>query len=824
MWIDRVKDMIYDHGSLLRVYADDRWGLSYVIDAFESDNRSIFVVELDEQDSSNSIRQGNRLSDAMYQGTGTRLFGLGVPVTYGLSLISKNRDYLSPCIFFIINAQFGNQLCEGLQALAGNGISVVEVYPESGEKHSDRADFDTVLSSEELRVRVHEAVDMFSTHLSENVISELVNETDGAYATLLGAVNRALSLPPPPRPTFGLTDELGTGSTYSPAILDYLVREKRWMVAFELAIRSSQFDTATAIIGPAGEAYFEAGLFTNFWDLIRQLPERVFDADMPAYWLLSAAITVNRQDEVKEFLAASLSQRPMPNLRALLACSYTSATSLDEAQRAFSVEKSVMTVRAMSHCLTSFGRPHEALKVALDNLSIVEPYATPRELANYSYTISRILLFLGRYSTALEWANWGLRIYEESRLKEELLKLSLLSAKAYYALLLGDPKVSRIALSSVSLDHDLAGIPSMDAVFSTAADLALVSGKYETALELYSVNHRESPREQLGYTVVDIVGALIMCGLLDDAVKVANECHSIANGTHERNAALARLAMGIANAHAGVGGAKDQLASAIRYFSNANDSVAIGRAAIQLAQIHWKANNRNKALQVLLDVREHIHDLGQTGWILLGLPTNESKILWEEFQGGGSHLRLSLLGDRTASYAGTETPLSLRNAEILALLAAESRGVTGEQLAIDLYGEIGSIGTLKSAISKLRQVVPISSRPYALDAHFEADHVVVQRLVRDGRIAEAIEAYGGPLLPESEAPGIERLREILSESVRQAVLATEDRAILHQYCTKFPDDLDVIERLHSELEPEDPRYAGVSAMLDRVRNEWGLNV
>jgi tetratricopeptide (TPR) repeat protein len=363
----------------------------------------------------------------------------------------------------------------------------------------------------------------------------------------------------------------------------------------------------------------------------------------------------------------------------------------------------------------------------------------------------------------------------------------------------------------------------MDAVFSTAADLSMISGEYEAALDLYSLNYQQSPREQIGYTVVDLVGAMIMCDMKDKATSVASECHNLARATHERNFGLSRLALGIASAHSDAAGAKDQLKTSIKYFSATNDSVSIGRAAINLAQLHWRLGEKDKAIQVLLDVREHITDLGKSGWRLLGLPTNEVDVLYEKFQSGQSQLILTLLGEQKAIYGGREFELSLRNAEVLAVLASSSSGVSGEQLAIELYGDGGNIKTLKSTVSKLRQLVPISSRPYALDAQYEADHVVIQRLISEGRTREALQLYGGPLLPDSEAPGIERLRDLINESIRQAVLASGDRTLLLQYFQKCPDDLIVLEMLHEQLALDDPQYPAVSAALAQIREDWEVS-
>lgn len=820
MWLSRVQELIFEVGPHVVVQADDRWGLPYVLASMRASGHNVLHIDLDSADTENPIALGNRLSDAVFSATGVRLFGLGMPFSYGLSILESNREYLSPAVTVLRHPEYGKHLRQGVVALASARFRILELYSDdvTPEEPSN-----VTLTGLDFAVRAEEAADMFAGHLNDEDLERLLQDTDGAYSDLLTAGNRYMSLPPPTKPSIGLYDTQVDVSGNSPAVIDYLVRDRRWIEAFELALGSARYDKAVSIINHAGEAYFEAGLFTQFWQQLRAFPDDVFADDMPAYWLLSAAIAVDKREEVRELLSRQLGIRPMPNLRALMACSGSTVGSLKEAEAAFEHEKTPMTVRALSYCLASSGRPNEALRVALDHLPDIEQFATPRELASYSNTIGRILLFLGRYAAALEWVNWGLKIYEEARLKEELLRLALLSAKAYYALLLGKRDIARGAMASVSLDVTLAGIPSLDAIFSTAGDIALVNQEYERALELYSVNARESGREQIGYYAVDQVCAMIMCEMVDEALATAKECHVLATGTPERNAAFTRLALGIANSYKGVHEAEDQLLSSMKYFRNSNDSVSLSRAALHLAQ-HYRARGQaDRAAQVLLDSREHIRDLGESGWLLLGLPTAKTRELWDEFHSNSDIHRFKFLGRRVHSVGGNSEPLSLRNAEILALLSSQRNGVTGEQLLYDLYGEDGSIGTVKASISKLRQLVPIASRPYRIDARLEADHVVIQRLLEQGRTAEALELYHGPLLPLSDAPGIVRLREILAESLRQSVLASGDRSLMLRYLDLVSDDLEVVESLMATLAPDDPHFSSVAARHLHLRREWGLD-
>lgn len=135
--------------------------------------------------------------------------------------------------------------------------------------------------------------------------------------------------------------------------------------------------------------------------------------------------------------------------------------------------------------------------------------------------------------------------------------------------------------------------------------------------------------------------------------------------------------------------------------------------------------------------------------------------------------RVEVLGTRRPALAG-HGPLTGRHAEILVLLAAHPQGLTGGALAELLAeGRLDDV-TVRAEMSRLRRVLgpdAIGSRPYRLAPGIvETDAARVAALV-DTDVAAAVEAYPGPLLPGSDAPGVVDLREELHARVRAAALA-----------------------------------------------------
>ncbi|OLT53231.1 GAF domain-containing protein [Cellulosimicrobium sp. CUA-896] len=140
---------------------------------------------------------------------------------------------------------------------------------------------------------------------------------------------------------------------------------------------------------------------------------------------------------------------------------------------------------------------------------------------------------------------------------------------------------------------------------------------------------------------------------------------------------------------------------------------------------------------------------------------------------------LRLLGTPAVVLPDGARRLSLRHAEILALLAEHPRGLSADELAVLLHpGDLSAV-TVRAEVSRLRRVAGtllVGSRPYRLARPVATDVGVVRERLARGDVAGAVAAYGGPLLVRSSAPGIERLRAELAAELRAAVHASDDAA------------------------------------------------
>jgi GAF domain-containing protein len=157
------------------------------------------------------------------------------------------------------------------------------------------------------------------------------------------------------------------------------------------------------------------------------------------------------------------------------------------------------------------------------------------------------------------------------------------------------------------------------------------------------------------------------------------------------------------------------------------------------------------------------------------LEKGDAVVLWKVDHGRATasrpKLRILALGRRRAALEqiGGTVELSPRHSEILTLLALHHpEGLTGEELAFEIYGANVRAVTIRAEMSRLRRLLGclLLANPYRLLADVDADFVDVERLIGAGDLTAAARAYRGPLLARSTVPGIVRARERLERALR----------------------------------------------------------
>ncbi|MEU6990178.1 GAF domain-containing protein [Streptomyces sp. NPDC046465] len=182
--------------------------------------------------------------------------------------------------------------------------------------------------------------------------------------------------------------------------------------------------------------------------------------------------------------------------------------------------------------------------------------------------------------------------------------------------------------------------------------------------------------------------------------------------------------------------------------------------------------------------------------------------------GTGETVELTVLGRDEALLVagGRKVRLSRRHSEIVVLLARHPEGLTGDELLCALY-EDESVPpvTLRAELARLRRVLGgelLRSRPYRLAVPVECDIDIVERRLGAGAVTAAAAAYAGPLLPQSQAPALVRLRRRVADQLRSALVDRNDPDLLAGW-TRAPwgeDDL-VVWRALASLRPTAPVLA-----------------
>jgi hypothetical protein len=191
-------------------------------------------------------------------------------------------------------------------------------------------------------------------------------------------------------------------------------------------------------------------------------------------------------------------------------------------------------------------------------------------------------------------------------------------------------------------------------------------------------------------------------------------------------------------------------------------------------------------------------------------------------------LELRVLGDEPPEVRldGAVLRLRPRHVEMLTILALHRGHLNADVMCAELYGDDGHPSSVRVEMSRLRRLLPqtLESEGYGLTGPITSDVRRVRALLDRGAVRDAAEAYPGPLLPASVAPGIERVRDELEGWIRQAVITSDDADTLWAWVRSASGDSDLLawQRLLAALDYTDPRRSLAVARTRALRREFGL--
>lgn len=192
-----------------------------------------------------------------------------------------------------------------------------------------------------------------------------------------------------------------------------------------------------------------------------------------------------------------------------------------------------------------------------------------------------------------------------------------------------------------------------------------------------------------------------------------------------------------------------------------------------------------------------------------------------------STLFLRLLGDKPTAEldGGRGVPITLRRAEILALLASRTQGWSAEELAYQLHGEDGAAATIRTEMHRIRSVLGavVEPNPYRFTAGVRvvSDADEVAAYLRAGRLGEALAAYPARLLNRSTNLTVELMRDELNEAVAASVRSSGDAEMMSRWCASDmgSGDIAAAAALARLTGPGDARFQLVRSRMERIDRE-----
>lgn len=543
-------------------------------------------------------------------------------------------------------------------------------------------------------------------------------------------------------------------------------------------------------------------------------------------WYFFAATARGEHRALRPKIERFLASNDAPELRALYATAFPDAQLVSQTARALASLETPLTLRMHGFALGQVQQGAEGLEYLLKALRLAEAYGDYDQVVAAATDISNFHIRRGQYREGHEWITWALVQHGTNGCQDELRRLVATSLLAYTRILTDQLVGLESLLAEIEMPDELVGLPTTETAISTLGDWHFVHGRFEDAAHHYQRNLDAVPRAQMPFFAVDVVPALLRMGRSEEAAQLGERARVLAGNADPVPRALGMLASGLAATASDAERAVAELSQAQALLSGNLEAQRLAQASIALAGMHLRRGDLQLAIEALRKGAAGIDQLGFSGWRLCGGVLSD-KELWrlrKVYLHEDLDLEIEVLGEASIRFRERVIEPSQRNAECLVVLAANQKGLTGQQLAGLLYGEKAVSGTLKALISRLRDILPIDSRPYRLGVRHRADFLELMEHLKHGRVRQALNLYKGPLLPESEAPAVIELREHIDESLRQAVLASGDAEAMVELANRTDaDDLELLEAAFEHVPRNDPQSPLLRARIRQVRRDWGAD-
>ena len=798
MWLERLCGLIENADKLI-LAGGEREGVDFVFEALMT-SKTLWLA-LDAPSAVSSVTQGNLLAETVNRALGSSFLPLALPYTFHVERLKAHQDLLEGYKVFVSNAQLAPGLAESLLSL---NCQVV-----LGWQGDDPPTQICILPKTELVLTFTEA-SAEAPELPTDTLNNLYKITAGAYLEFHVGLSRLTTNPLPevPHPSGATLRPIGQEVLADPKkVLDHLLAQGRLIEALEVACLNVP-ERVESFVGVAGASYQDRGLYEHLFLNLYSLDDR-FQTEAVLEWLLVGAVGCSHLNDALPLVETYLDKHKANDLRARY------VGLIKDPVRQLEMAEFLATLNPTPLTLFQWGRLHpkaeRGVSILKESIRLAETSGRAYEVVRNSGALAEHLLYLGDFSASRTWSEWALRRFDQHDLNDGKRLLRLKNNWAVARMVMGETAGLREELWSLqgALETSL---PEVALTYrQTLAELELVEGRVASAQKLAESCVWQASRRFLGQYVVTLVRTLIEQDALSEALHEAEQAYALTE--HEPFGQGARLALGMALSALGDPAALPHLEAVMH-----SNEAAERRCA---ATLYYLASSGKNAASLPPELLTLFKDVRRSGLVMFSGPATRFQKVWAEVLGDNVPLRIVTLGKPGVYLHGEPVYLSSAKMELLVILALHrGDGLNVEQIQ-DLMARSGAKQNVRTAMSRLRQYVPISAAPYKLALPYSLDAYEVETLVAAGRFREALALYEGPFLNNSSLSKISDYRAFLEELLREAVLTSDDAEVLYSFAERF-DDFEVWEKVSDLFEGlNDPRVAVARARIARLAAEFG---
>lgn len=821
MWLERHLHLIRRHDAVI-IIAAPRMGVPRLISLLADEGPLVWIV-LEEADKEYPLAQGNKLSDALKLTFGTRLFPRATPFQAGVATLKRYIDSLRPLTLAVSGVANGIDLAARLLPLRRSGCRVI-----LSDDTLTNAEFERLLAAggpdvlrldeDDLRLTESEASAISGRRLSPTELHRQLEAAGYAFEPFLAAGGWQAAA----GASVDLSEAVLPDSVevVDSDVLDELLKAGQWRQAATFVVDHTPW-RATDVLLDLTERFHEAGLHAELWRLLAQVSVKPHQAEDVLFWRLNTAARLGRVDEVSQEVEEHLAHFEAPELRALYAgvCGRDGDERRSEVERAYLAKETPFTAYQQGRALPDAADGAKLLKRAV---RLAERRGREHEVSRNAAALTARLTDAGNYAQAARWGEWALSHFDRHELSDVQQRLYIVNNWAYSRLLIGESVGLELILEEA--EHNLGdAFPGLRLQLrSTLGDYLLATERPTEALAYYRANYEEAKRNMKAIRGLSLVRALLETDRSEtsEAWAVANEAFTLSDIDSWEYHRSAVLALGMASAFHDPAAATGHLKQVLETESASLADPQKVQAALYLSYSQLLLGDVLSAKATVGNFPNRLNGLSSTGLRLLSGPAMEFREVWNWCRRETPPLELRFLGSREVVLEGAPHALGVQPCSLLALLVSHPQGLTSVQLLSQLKLEGDNMRALYTAISKLRNLVPISLPPYRIEVEVYADFVEARGLLQEGRLRQALELYRGPLLEYCDAPGIADLRAALDETFRQAVLRSDDAEASFFLAKRTHDDLELWEHSMRTLIDNDPRALFARARASQLSRDY----